>query len=224
MRMCSRFAPGWMKLPPFMTEGPDEFLPTRASLLSRLKDWDDRESWEHFYDTYWRLIHRAALKAGLTREEAEDVLQETVIAVARKIAELKYDPARGSFKGWLLTLTQWRVTDQLRRRQRRIARLADDTGKTDLIEQLPDPAVAEAVAQVWDGEWERNLAAVALERVKAQISPRHFQIYQLYVQREWPISRVARTLGVSSALIYVTKHRVATLLRKEIRRLAKPEW
>jgi RNA polymerase sigma factor (sigma-70 family) len=207
-----------------MTEGPDEYLPTRASLLNRLKDWEDQESWQHFYDTYRRLIHSAALRAGLTKEEADDVLQETVVSVARKIQELEYDPARGSFKGWLLTLTQWRVTDQLRRRQRRIARLAEDTGKTDLIEQLPDPVAAEAVARVWDGEWERNLVAVALERVKAQISARHFQIYQLYVQREWPISRVAKTLGVSSALIYVTKHRVATLLRKEIRRLEKSKW
>jgi RNA polymerase sigma factor (sigma-70 family) len=207
-----------------MVDNADEYLPTRASLLSRLKDWDDQQSWQQFYDAYWRLIHGAALKAGLTKEEAEDVLQETVLSVARKIQELKYDPARGSFKGWLMTLTQWRVTDQLRRRQRRVARIKEDTGKTDLVEQLPDPAAAEAVARVWEGEWERNLLAVALERVKGQIAPRHFQIYQLYVQREWPISRVAKTLGVSSALIYVTKHRVASLLKKEIRRLQQSFW
>ncbi len=207
-----------------MTDRPEEFLPTRASLLSRLKDWDDQQSWRDFYDAYWRLIYGAALKAGLSKEEAEDVLQETVIAVARKIEELKYDPARGSFKGWLLTLTQWRVADQLRRRQRQAVPQPDDTRTTALVERIPDHAGSDILVQVWDGEWERNLVAVALERVKAQIAPRHFQIYQLYVQREWPVGRVTKTLGVSAALVYVTKHRVAALLRKEIRRLQKTKW
>src|SRR5688572_618544 len=35
----------------------DEFIPTRQSLLSRLRDWDDRESWNDFFETYWKLIY-----------------------------------------------------------------------------------------------------------------------------------------------------------------------
>ena len=50
----------------------DELIPTRQSLLSRLKDWEDRDGWKQFFDTYWRLIYTIALKAGLTETEAED--------------------------------------------------------------------------------------------------------------------------------------------------------
>ncbi len=81
-----------------MSEESDEFLPTRVSLLGRLKDWGDQESWQDFYDTYHRLIHSVALKAGLTQSEAQDVVQETVLTVAKKIADFRADPALGSFK------------------------------------------------------------------------------------------------------------------------------
>ena len=81
----------------------DEFIPTRRSLLSRLKDWEDQASWQEFFDTYSRLIYCIAVKAGLTDAEAQDVVQETVIVVARKIPGFKYDPALGSSAfSWLL--------------------------------------------------------------------------------------------------------------------------
>jgi hypothetical protein len=44
----------------------EDFLPTRYSLLSRLQNWEDQESWKVFFNTYWRLIYVAALKSGLT--------------------------------------------------------------------------------------------------------------------------------------------------------------
>ncbi len=65
-----------------MSHQTDEFLPTRRSLLNRLKDWGDQESWQEFFELYSRLIHSVALKAGLTKAEAQEVLQETVITVS----------------------------------------------------------------------------------------------------------------------------------------------
>jgi RNA polymerase sigma-70 factor (ECF subfamily) len=96
----------------------NELLPTRWSLLSRLKDWDDQDSWRQFFDTYWQLIYGVALKSGLTHTEAHEVVQEVVITVAKKMEGFKTDPDAGSFKSWLLTLTQWRIKDQLRKRAR----------------------------------------------------------------------------------------------------------
>ena len=77
----------------------DELAPTRYSLLSRLQDWGDNESWRVFFDTYWRLIYSVALKAGLTQVEGEEVVQETIICVAKNIRKFKRDRRLGSFKG-----------------------------------------------------------------------------------------------------------------------------
>src|SRR5256885_10482007 len=92
-------------------------LQTRWSLIGRLKNLDDQQSWQDFFDAYWKLIYSVALKAGLSDAEAQDVVQETVISVAKKMPEFKADPATGSFKSWLLTLTRWRIVDQVRKRQ-----------------------------------------------------------------------------------------------------------
>src|SRR5678816_1887940 len=88
-------------------------LPTRSSLLSRLRNLDDNRSWRTFFDTYWRLIYNVARKSGLSDEDAQDVVQETVIAVARKMPAFRYDASKGSFKQWLLLITRRRICDHL---------------------------------------------------------------------------------------------------------------
>ena len=67
----------------------DPMLATRQSLIARLGDLDDRSRWEEFFETYWRLIHSVAMRAGLHDDEAQEVVQETCIAVARNVA--RYD-------------------------------------------------------------------------------------------------------------------------------------
>src|SRR5438093_1892344 len=123
--------------------GTKDLIPTRESLLSRLKDWEDRESWQDFFDTYWKLIYGMARKAGLSDAEAQDIVQETVISVARKIEGFRYDPDVCSFKSWMLQLTRWRIINQLKKRQReddQRERFPERSDVTPLLEQIPDPS------------------------------------------------------------------------------------
>lgn len=196
------------------------FLPTRRSLLSRLRNLDDAVSWRDFFDTYWKLIYNAARKAGLSATEAEDVVQETVLTVARKIPEFRYDPAAGTFKGWLLHTTRWRILDHVRRRKRHPEAdpRENDSRRTEEMEQVPDPA-GERIEQVWEEEWEQNLLDAALQRIKRQVKPKHYQAYDLYMLKGWPPAKVASTLGINVALVHLIKHRVGGLVKKEVRRL-----
>src|SRR5262249_36117906 len=158
------------------------------------KDWGDQTSWQEFFDTYWRLIYNVAAKAGLSDAEAQEVVQETVIAVARKIGEFKADPAQGSFGAWLMQLTRCRIAAQWGKRQAAsppIAPMAagwksvaqtDDTGSTGLLERIPD-AAGGALEALWREEWQQHLMNTALERVKRQVSPRQFQMFDLHVQQ-----------------------------------------
>src|ERR1051325_4714561 len=101
----------------FDPHNADPLIPTRDSLLSRLKDWQDDASWRDFFNTYWRLIYGVARKAGLSDQEAEEVVQETLITVARRIPEFAYDRNTCTFKTWLMNLTRWRIIDQVRKRR-----------------------------------------------------------------------------------------------------------
>src|SRR6185295_5518875 len=115
-----------------------------------LQDWEDADSWKDFFDTYWRLIYSVALKAGLTESEAQEVVQETVISVAKSIHKFQRDPAKGSFRGWLRNVTQWRIIDQLRKRTPGEA----EENERDLGE-IPDPDGR--LESLWDQEWEANI-------------------------------------------------------------------
>src|SRR5260370_1086672 len=97
------------------SEKPGEvFAATRHSLVERLANWEDQRNWQEFFETYWRLIYGVARKSGLSDAEAQDVVQETVITVAKNIT--KYERSAGSFKSWLLHTTRWRIADQFRKR------------------------------------------------------------------------------------------------------------
>ena len=220
MTMGSRSPPA---LPSKRTEpARDDLIPTRESLLSRLKDWEDRESWQDFFDTYWKLIYGMALKAGLTDAEAQDIVQETVISVARKIEGFKYDPAVCSFKSWMLQLTRWRIINQVKKRQRETAGVPGPAGShaglNPHLDDIPDPAGFELKA-IWDEEWQKTLLAAALEKVKRQVDSAQFQIFDLYCVEKWPVQKVASTLGVSKGRVYLAKHRIGRLVQKEIKNL-----
>jgi hypothetical protein len=111
-----RAAPPGLYMSSETTISTEEFIPTRYTLLSRLQNWEDNESWKDFFDTYWRLIYSLARKSGLTEVEAQDAVQETVISVAKHIHKFRRDRKLGSFKGWLRNITRWRIADQLRKR------------------------------------------------------------------------------------------------------------
>ena len=196
----------------------NDLIPTRYSLLSRLQNWDDQASWKDFFDTYWRLIYSSALRAGLTETEAQDVVQETIVSVARDINKFKRDRALGSFKGWLRNLTRWRIADQLRRRNHENLVTGDEADSSLEYAQIPDPA-GSALDDVWEKEWRANLFDAAVERVKQRVKEEHFQIFDLHVIRQWPARRVAATLNVNVAQVYLAKFRIVALIKKEIRKL-----
>jgi RNA polymerase sigma-70 factor (ECF subfamily) len=198
-----------------------ELIPTRRTLLSRLKQWDDHESWQDFFNTYWKLIYGVALRAGLDELEAQDVVQDTVVSVAKQMPNFKYNPAVGSFKTWLLLITRRRINDHLRKQYRRVKvddLAAGETSQTARIARIPDPTSLDLDA-IWDEEWKRQLFDAAVQRVKNQVDAKQFQIFDCYVLKEWPVKDVASTFSVTPNQIYVLKHRISGLIAAEIKKL-----
>lgn len=201
-------------------EAAEDARPTRQSLLARLRDAGDDASWRDFFETYWKLIYKAGRKAGLSDAEAQDLVQETVISVHKKMPEFRYDPGRGTFRGWLLKLTWWRITDQLRKRKSRETSLS----KPDRELDIESVAQEEQLHDFWEAEWERNLMNAAIELAKAKVHPKQFQIFDLYVLREGSVGEVAARLKISAAQVYLAKHRVGNAVKSELRALkAKTE-
>jgi len=204
-----------------MSSASERFIPTRRSLLNRLKNWDDQEGWKEFFDTYWRLIYGVARKAGLVDAEAQDVVQETIIAVAKNMPGFDYDPAIGSFKNWLLRLTRWRITDQLRKKlyERSGQRFPREEHLTTSLVEKASSSDSFDLEKAWNEEWEKNLLEIALDRVKTQVSARHYQLFHLHVIQNVDARMVARRLRVKLAEVYYAKYKISSLAKREIKAL-----
>lgn len=195
---------------------------TRSSLVQRLRNWSDHGSWQDFFDTYWKLIYAVAIKAGLSEAEARDVVQETVVAVAKQMRDGGYDRTKSSFKNWLCLITRRRIIDHFRKRTDPKLRppppAGEDASRTDTVERVPDPASLE-LDSVWEEEWQKNLLDAAIERVKQQVTPKQFQIFDLSVLRDVSVREVTKLLKVNTAQVYLARHRVGVRIKKEVKRL-----
>ena len=193
----------------------DTWLPTRRTLLSRLKNWNDQESWREFFNTYWRLIFSVARQAGLSESEAQEVVQETVITVAKQMPDFRYDRTKGSFKNWLKKTARWRILDRLRKRQRE-QRIHSKDGNDPDVEEVMDPQDPNPFDAIWDREWRQNLFEVVLERVKKKVAPKEFQVFDFCTIREWTPKEVASHLNLFRAQVYYIQRKVDRLVRQEM--------
>ena len=206
----------------FIVQHPDdEFIPTRATLIQRLKNWQDQASWQEFFDTYWKLIYGLARKLGLGDEDAQDVVQETMISVANRMPNFKYNPEVGSFKSWLRTLIRSRVSDHLRRRGPGTVPLLVETDSPDesLVLKETSDNQRQTIDQFYELEWRKSLLDAAVARVKRKLDPQKYQIFDFYVNKEWAPEKVAAAFKISVEQVYLAKHRVTEMIKSEAKRL-----
>lgn len=198
----------------------DDLIPTRETLLSRLRDLDDQMSWREFFNTYWKLIFNVARKAGFSEAAAQDIVQETFVTISRHMPEFHFKPEMGSFKNWLLQITRSRIIDALRRKHSKqgdqYVRREEPLG-TSLLESVSNGG--EPLDAIWDAEWHAHLLDSALECVKQHVDARQFQIFYLHVVKNVPALQVARRLGAKLPEVYFAKYKISARLKKEIKRL-----
>jgi RNA polymerase sigma-70 factor (ECF subfamily) len=216
-----------------MTGDADDSLATRPSLLARLKDWSQQTAWREFDHDYAPLLRNVARKAGLSDAEADEVVQETLLAVAKRIGEFEHRGNRGSFRAWLLQQTRWRIVDQFRRRGAggRVPSeptsasigapaVPNDGGTgTEEIVYAPEASVPE-IERIWDEEWRQRVQQLAIARVKRRVSARQFQLFDLHVLQGLSVKDAATTAGATMAAVYMTKSRVGRLFERELKALA----
>jgi RNA polymerase sigma-70 factor (ECF subfamily) len=190
---------------------------TDLSLLVRVRDPRDHEAWTQFVHAYGPLIYAYARKQGLQDADAADLMQEALRVVAGAVRGLAYDPAKGSFRGWLLAV----VRNQLPRFWSRRGRPGEGTGSTSehlRLQQVPDPAGERDAA--WDEEYERRQFAWAAQRVRAQVQEATWQAFWRTAVEGQAAREVAAGLGMSVAAVYLAKSRVMARIKEQIRQLA----
>ncbi|MGZ4961871.1 MAG: RNA polymerase sigma factor [Limisphaerales bacterium] len=202
-----------------MPDTSDELIPTRASLLARIKNLEDHDSWQDFFDTYWKLIYGVAVKRGLTPSEAQDVVQETMCSAVKHMPNFNYNRTVGTFKAWLLTMARWRIADQFRKRSPvknlpSAARVDTDA----VLDNIADKSNEDFEA-IWHEQWEQALFDAALVKTRRKVDPQKFQIFDLLVKQRLSPAKVAEDFHMSVNSVYLVKHRITEEIKSEVERL-----
>ena len=188
---------------------------TSSTLLKKIKDSSDHQSWQRFFDRYSGMIYRNGIAKGLSHAEAEELVQEIMSQLVHKITNFNYDREKGSFRGWLNKITQWRIIDQMRRRilpQNAIS-VDIESSIVNLTAPVDNPAVN------IDREWMETVIRDAAESVKGKISNSHYQIFDQYFLQELDADEVSKNLGVKKSQVYLVKLRVGRLFVTEITKI-----
>jgi RNA polymerase sigma-70 factor (ECF subfamily) len=182
-------------------------IPTRSSLLLRIRRSDDSVAWLEFDRLYRPLMYRYARARGVSHEDAEDVVQQCMTAVTRHIGEFAYCRERGGFKNWLRTVVDNAVKNHFRKK-------SPPRAKTERLAAAP--ARDASPAELWETHWEQEHLLYCLEQCRAEVVPRTFEAFRLYVLEQWAPERVAEHLSLSVDKVYRAKSRVLRRVRQRM--------
>jgi RNA polymerase sigma factor (sigma-70 family) len=188
---------------------------TRASLLVRLRDPHDTDAWRQFVGLYASVVYGYARKRGLQDADAADLMQEVFRSVAAAAGRLDYDPKRGTFRGWLYTVTRNKLYTFLSGRKRH----ARGSGDTDAQERLEEQTAPDDAAALWDREYERRAFAWAAEQVRGEFQPATWRAFWLTAVEGKSAKEAGAEVRLSPGAVYVAKSRVLARLRERIQQL-----
>jgi RNA polymerase sigma-70 factor (ECF subfamily) len=189
---------------------------TRVSLLLRLTQGPgiDEPAWQEFVRHYEPLLHGWCRRWALQEADAQDVTQQVLLQLARKLAHFKYDPAL-SFRAWLRTLAHhaWRDFVEAQRRPGR------GSGNSEVLEFLASVEARDDFCATLEQQADREVLALAMDRVQLRVEPGTWLAFSLTALEGIPPVEVARRLGKRVATVYVARSKVQKLLHEETQRL-----
>jgi RNA polymerase sigma factor (sigma-70 family) len=194
------------------TQPPDSV----AALLNRLKDGSDADAWREFVHQYGPVVHGFARRRGLQDADAADLAQEVFRAVARSATRLEYEPARGTFHGWLSTVTRNKFRNFLSS-QRARPRGVGGPAARGWLDDPPDRS--DDLTENWEREDQRRLSARAMAVVRHEFQANTWTAFWGAAVEGRPAGVVGAELKMTPGAVYIAKSRVLARLRGEVRRL-----
>jgi RNA polymerase sigma-70 factor (ECF subfamily) len=189
---------------------------TRVSLLERVQSSADAEAWHRLVHLYQPLLCYWLSRSGLQPSDVDDLVQDVLTVVVRKLPEFCHDRRSGSFRCWLRAIAVNRLRDFWRARNARpVATVGSDYLHT--LEQLEDPD--SQISRLWDAEHDHQVLRQLTTLIEPEFKPTTWQAFRSHVIEGIAADQVARTLGLSVNAVLIAKSRVLQRLREEGRGL-----
>jgi RNA polymerase sigma factor (sigma-70 family) len=196
---------------------------TRYSLIMRLPDRQDVHAWDEFVSIYEPLVYRLARGKGLQHADAQEVVQEVLIAISKTVEHWHPDAKLGRFRDWLFRISRNFLINYLTRRKYR----GIGTGDSRIAELLAEqPAPDEESSQWFNLEERREVLQYCARLLQVSCDGKQWRAFWLSTVQQLPVSEVAKTLQVSTGAVYIARSRMMNRLRLEVKRVlaSQEEW
>lgn len=194
-------------------------IETRNSLLQRLPDKADVDAWDQFVSIYQPLVFRLARSHGFQDADANDIVQEVMIAVSKAIHRWDQDPSKGRFRDWLNKIARNLMINFLTRRKH----MPLGQGGSDLVRLLNervDPNTEESESsREFDLEYRREVYLIAARLVRSDVRPTTWEAFQRTSIEGMSSKEAANCLGMTEGAIVVARCRVLARLRDAVQRI-----
>lgn len=193
---------------------------TSVTLLGRLKLCPtDQAAWTCFVERYGPVILGWSRKFNLQKADAEDVTQNVLVKLLAALKRFEYNADRGTFRGFLQTVTRNACNDYVSSAQFRERGKGGSEVQAALDQHEAQKDLAE---RLWQ-EFDKELMEEAFRLVQQRVEPHNWQAFYLRHVEEISGVEVAKRLGMQRATVYGVAKRVQSMVAEEIARLRAQE-
>ena len=184
---------------------------TRQTLLQKIKDVHNEDSWNEFVEIYRPYIYVIIKNLGVPTDEIEDHVQSTLLICWQKLPDFNYDPDKGRFRYWLSRIAKFTVSNHIRKYSRR----------SELDEQLEIPSSLEPeIEEISDREWKVFISKMAWVNLKDDLTDNARLCFEALMAGEG-VASIAERLEMKENTISQNKKRIEAKMFKEIQRLQR---
>lgn len=193
----------------------EQIYNTRKTLINRIRDVDDNESWEEFAAIYRRYIYAVVRRMNVSQEDTNDILQQVLIKLWEKLPS--YSAKEGQrFRSWLNVITKNCVIDFIRSQTARVRR-HEAAGKDEALTYLQTIRVPE-IEEIALREWEVFITNKALENIQTHFTGKAMTVFQMKMKGV-TVEDIAQQCGIKPKTVYELNARVVERLTAEVKNL-----
>ena len=192
---------------------------TQVSLILRLGDPRDAAAWDEFVGIYRPVIVRLALAHGLQQCDADDLAQQVLLSVARRVPDWEADPQRARFRTWLGRVVRNAALNAITRRKPDRA-----VGGTTALTLINGKVALDCDdVELIELEWRRQAFRWIADQIRDEFQPKTWEAFWLTAVDGLSAAEAAKQTGKSIGAVYVARSRIMARFQEQVRTLSGEE-
>ena len=185
---------------------------TSLSLLARIRQSDDSDSWNRLVELYAPLMRGWLRSYEVSGADADDLVQDVLTVVSQELPKFNHNERTGAFRSWLRRILVNRLQNYWRRRKQP----PPAKGGSSLLEQLKQLEDDNSgLSRIWNEQHDRDVIARLIDLVRPRFQPKTWEAFRRQMFDGQKPGQVAAELGMTLGSVYMARNRVLAALRRE---------